>query len=384
MGKANCPVKTKLVRIDDVLVYKNKDSYVHNPVVELLQDGEMVCVFREAARRRVRTHIDMTSKAVLVRSKDGGRNWAPATRQVIYEEKRCGIQDPSIRQLKDGTLICNYFVWTVGGAEDFPVNHAWLQTSDAEHYSWVTGSYTIRSLDNGKTWESPVRVPSLTGDCTATADPVIELANGELLIPIEMEAAGERTKTGVARSRDKGRSWGEPTIAAADPLCRFSFHETGLLQLPSGKIIAIHRVHQAGEYEYGWYLYQTDSHDNGRTWTTPRKLPMWGGPANLIRLQSGSILCVYGYRRPPYGSRACLSHDDGETWDIANEFILRADGIDADVGYPTSVQLRDGAIFTAWYQSEPDQEQKPAGVKFSIFAYDRPLTYIGGTFYREA
>ena len=32
---------------------------------------------------------------------------------------------------------------------------------------------------------------------------------------------------------------------------------------------------------------------------------------------------------------------------------LRADGIDGDVGYPTSVQLPDGPIFTAWYMTEP-------------------------------
>jgi sialidase-1 len=376
-------MKTKLIGLDEVIIYKNRDSYVHNPVVELLQDGDLVCVFREAPRRRIRTHIDMASQAVMVRSKDRGRTWEPATRQVIYQEPGHGIQDPSVRQLRDGTLLCNLFVWTSGGQTDFPVNHAWLQVSDAEHYSWTTGSYTIWSADNGKTWEKPVMVPSPSGDCTATADPVIELKNGELLIPIEMEVPGERTRTGVARSRDKGRSWDGVVVTAADPLGHYSFHESGLLQLPSGKIIAIHRVHQLGEYEYGWYLYQTDSNDDGRTWSPPRKLPMWGGPANLIRLQSGRILCVYGYRRPPYGSRACWSHDEGETWDIANEFILHSTGIDADVGYPTSVQLEEGSIFTAWYASEPDQEKKAGGVKFSIFAYHRPLTYIGGRFYRE-
>jgi hypothetical protein len=376
-------MKPRLVKESDVVVYKNPSSYSHNPVVEVLQNGEMICVFREAKRRRVRTHLDMTSKAAMVTSRDGGRTWDPATHRIIHEEKGCGIQDPSIRQLKDGSLLCNYFVWRTGGQDDFPTNHPWLQTSDADHYSWVTGSYTIRSTDTGKTWEKPVRVPSLTGDCTSTADPVIELANGELLIPIEMELLGERTKTGVARSRDQGRTWVEPTITAFDPLGRFSFHETGLVQLPSGKIIALHRVHQLGEYEYGWYICQTDSLDNGRTWTTPRKTPMWGGPANLIRLQSGSVLAVYGYRRPPYGARACLSHDDGETWDIADEFILFADGIDADVGYPTSVQLKDGTIFTAWYRGERDGEPEAVGVKHTIFAFDRPLVYIGATIYRE-
>lgn len=144
-------MKTKLVKEMDVLIHRDKDCYIHNPVVELLQSGDMICIFREAKRRRVRTHIDMTSKAVLMRSKDLGQTWDPTSRTVIYEEKGFGIQDPSVRQLKDASLVANYFMWTVGGQNDFPVNHPWLQTSDAEHYSWTTGVYTTRSLDNGKT-----------------------------------------------------------------------------------------------------------------------------------------------------------------------------------------------------------------------------------------
>jgi hypothetical protein len=372
-----------LVKERDVVIYKNPNSYVHNPVVELLQSSELVCAFREAARRRVRTHIDLTAKAVWVRSQDLGKTWDATTKSVIYEQKGHGIQDPSVRQLKDGTLIVNFFVWTVGGQEEFPVNHPWLQTSDADHYSWTTGTYTIRSTDGGKTWEKPVKVPSPSGDCTSTSDPILELTNGELLIPLEMEISGERTKTGIARSRDKGKSWGDVVITAFDPFARISLHETGLLQLPSGKIIAMHRTHCVGEIEYGGYLYQTDSLDGGKTWTPPKRTPIWGHPANLIRLKSGNLLCVYGHRRPPFGVRACLSRDEGATWDIANEFILRADGIDADVGYPTSVQLPDGRIFTAWYMTEPDQEQQAEGVKFQIFGCNRPLAYLGGSIYRE-
>ena len=62
---------------------------------------------------------------------------------------------------------------------------------------------------------------------------------------------------------------------------------------------------------------------------------------------------TYGYRRPPLGVRACLSSDCGKTWDLANEIVLRLDGgtlpeqnrkvADADLGYPTSVQLADGS-----------------------------------------
>lgn len=141
------------------------------------------------------------------------------------------------------------------------------------------------------------------------------------------------------------------------------------------------RVHRHAEQEYGYYLYQAESNDLGKTWTAPKKTPIWGHPPHLLLLQSGSILCVYGYRRPPYGIQACLSHDEGQTWDLQNELILRSDGIDRDVGYPTSVQLADGTIFTVWYMCEPDAKMKETGQVF--FGYDSPLAYIGTTFYRE-
>ena len=69
----------------------------------------------------------------------------------------------------------------------------------------------------------------------------------------------------------------------------------------------------------------------------------------------------YGYRRPPYSVRACLSHDNGKTWNIENEIVLRMDGGtpqgqprkvgDTDLGYPTSIQRDDGSIFTVYYMN---------------------------------
>ena len=103
------------------------------------------------------------------------------------------------------------------------------------------------------------------------------------------------------------------------------------------------------------------------------------------------MLCVYGYRRIPFGIRACLSHDEGKTWDIQNELILRKDGVDRDVGYPTSVQLPDGKILTSWYLCEADRTTTQVGSQreadnsqlagFTNSAIT--LGYIGATFYRE-
>ena len=50
--------------------------------------------------------------------------------------------------------------------------------------------------------------------------------------------------------------------------------------------------------------------------------------------------------------RACLSHDDGDTWDVDNEKIIRDDSLPKGVGYPQSVQLPDGSIFTVYAMSK--------------------------------
>jgi len=78
--------------------------------------------------------------------------------------------------------------------------------------------------------------------------------------------------------------------------------------------------------------------------------PIWGYPAHLLSLKDGSLLCTYGYRKDPLGIRACLSYDKGATWDVEHEIILRADGKgEGDLGYPVSIQLEDGRIFSIYY-----------------------------------
>ena len=63
--------------------------------------------------------------------------------------------------------------------------------------------------------------------------------------------------------------------------------------------------------------------------------------------------------------RAVLSSDGGRSWDMDNEIILRDDAVatrgkrvgqnsSSDLGYPLSVQLSDGTIFTTYYFVEAD------------------------------
>jgi hypothetical protein len=79
---------------------------------------------------------------------------------------------------------------------------------------------------------------------------------------------------------------------------------------------------------------------------------MWGHPANIIRLLDGRILCTYGYRmHPDPGVRGCISAD-GTDWKPENAFIVKAlPDVASDrmqIGCPSSVQLHDGRILTAY------------------------------------
>ena len=81
-----------------------------------------------------------------------------------------------------------------------------------------------------------------------------------------------------------------------------------------------------------------------------------GNPPALVQLGSNRLAVVYGYRAPPYGIRARLSGDGGESW--AEEIILRDDALSWDMGYPRCVVRPDGAIATVYYfTTESRREQ---------------------------
>ena len=363
--------------MEHVTVYRNPRSYSHNPDVAVLANGEWVLVFREAPCRRRCTHIDPLSKATLLRSTDHGRTWDRHDPVVAARgAENIGIQDPSIAALSDGRLICNFFTW------DAP--------PDAPYGAVVPGTFAVRSSDGGRTWEQRhVTVDQSGRDdaYTATTDAVVELSGGELLMPIydsKLHAEGGGDRAIVFRSTDGGDSWHEWGTIGYDPFGNLDFSEPALAVLPSGKVVAKIREEKRKEC-----LWQSESTDGGKTWARPWRTPMWGFPADLLVLKSGSLLCTYGYRRRPYGVRACISRDEGRTWDVRKELVIRNDGVGPDVGYPSSVQAPDGTIFTAYYLSDPPNAEGADAAAArnpddpAAHFSDGGTRYIAGSFYRE-
>ena len=360
--------------MEHIVVYKAADLHSSFPHVIRLQNDDLVTSFRQAPFRDNMhyRHWDPQSRIALARSTDDGRTWDPASYVLIYSsDSTIDINMPMISQVSSGEVIVNGHLSFVSPSQERLTELGNLR----ENYQRLPGerylfdsAILIRSTDNGRTWgeREPFKVGSLAYRVHTGKTGIVEMPDGVWLLPFHGRCrTDERTRIYIARSRDGGRTWGEPSTIAYDPDQRIGFHEPPLLPLPDGKLLTVTRTDGADGY-----LYQAFSEDGGWTWQGLKRTPIWGHPCHLLRLSSGRILCAYGYRREPFGIRAALSDDDGDTWDMDHELVIRDDGLHRDLGYPSSIQLKDGSILTTYYFHGEDEIRYVAG---SIYSEDEIL-----------
>jgi hypothetical protein len=154
------------------------------------------------------------------------------------------------------------------------------------------------------------------------------------------------------RSADDGKSWQKFSVIGP-----VRHNETDILPLGQGRWLAAVRTADDGS------LWAFRSDDDGATWreqgalTSPHE-----HPAGLVRLADGRVLLSYGVRlKGYYGVAAKLSEDDGKTFSPALMLVNFQTATDG--GYPSSVQLDDGTILTAWYANRsPAHDRYHMGV----------------------
>ena len=364
--------------LEHIVILKDPTMYYIVPWLTRLQNGELILTVRESHRRRVETicHVDVTARSVMLRSSDDGRNWSIKT--VVDDEtyRFSQTEDTPVTQLSDGTLLVNLYSWAITPLPPgFP-----LRCADSESFVPLErpftftfeGSWLVRSTDNGRTWSArtPLAVEGLPR--LSARVPVLEMPDGSLLLAVcaAVEPGSRIITSWVIRSTDQGATWEEHAVMAQDPDKVMGFVEPCMLRCSNGEFIAMLRPGDAGEHN--GYLFQTNSTDDGRTWSEPVRTRMWGYPAHLLELRDGRVLCTYGHRREPFGVRACVSADGGRSWDIENEIVLRDDGGCMDLGYPSAVEFDDGRVLVAYWFNQ----WQPGGDRAS------EVRYVAGSFFR--
>ena len=353
-------VQTRAEILWTKVLCKEPGRYIGWPTVCLAKNGDLLAVFSGDRDG----HICPWGKAQMIRSTDGGKTWSTPVNicNTILDDRDSGIVS-----LNDGTLV---MAWFTSIAYRGSIRDRAKLASGSPMFYWrlhdeklrpdeveaQLGAFTRRSTDGGKTWEPAVRTP-----CSAPHGPV-QLKDGRLLYVGKSGDADHKNlgagigKIVAAESRDQGRSWqviGEIPHPPQINVLR-DCHEPHAVETTDGRIVVQIRCHHGKDGFAG--SIQSESSDGGKTWTVAKPVGLDGFPPHLIRLADGKLLSVYGRRWGNLGEFACLSDDQGRTWDVTNEIKL-AGHWNGDLGYPASTQLPDGSILTVYYQAEQKGEK---------------------------
>jgi hypothetical protein len=403
-----------MTRIADVThhdIFRHPEHCINQIATRLVASGEIIAVYNE---ERFPYHHD-SGQTLLARSPDGGVTWS-APEVVLPWTDTTGNWDCGFCETADGTWIVNMTITGFFKRGVRPDGVSWSShpmTAEWGDWTWAyktqswLGTYVVKSKDRGATWSQPIPVnvrPLKHGGCRSGC---WELPSGSLLMGLygrihgyEEEGEGESTRSALMRSDDGGDNWEYFSTLAYDPASIVDYEEPSMLRLKDGRLVSFLRTHVNPSGDARNMVFVV-SDDDGFTWTPPKWTKIWGYPAETIPLLDGRYLMIYGYRRPPYGVRGVVS-DDGVTWDVKNEFVIREGGVPGrsiserpgssrmspasgkygggaidwnnpgvyqHIGYPSVVQMPDGTIVASYHEWSEDE---------------RPLQYCRATRFRLA
>ena len=208
------------------------------------------------------------------------------------------------------------------------------------------------SYDRGKSWQGTFRLPDFGQPGIAARTDYI--VNGKSDCTIFLTAAKSNKREGrviCVRTRDGGKSWNFVSFIGPEP-DDYAIMPSTVRFGPKHLFTAIRRRHWIDSWR---------SFDDGESWQfVNQPVTVTGGnPPCLTKLRDGRLVISYGYREKPYGVRARISSDQGQTW--GDEIRLREDGGRWDLGYARTVQRTDANLVTAYYFNDSAEGERYIG-----------------------
>jgi len=329
------------------------------PNIKMLSDGSLCVVhFNEPCHLRWEGCIDFRI------STDGGRSWKFVSHPVKEEPgTNRGNVAVGVGEKDEIVVLC-------GGWKDvLPRPQIASQDLRAAEDIWAgkVGSEPLwpvccRSTDRGQSWKvEPIEIPDNLPDFLwIPYGDIFFLPNGRMacsmyskrrsaLAPDYKGTDGKRGSF-YFESEDQGRTWNCVSQITAEG------GEPALARVSDGRLLAAVRSECLSLFE---------STDQGRSW---RHLKAVTGlrefPGSFLQLKEGYLMLAHGIRKNGlYGIGALFLEPETNTWGRV-PLLLCDFGDTKDGGYPSSVQLANGDIVTAYYaKSVPWHSRYHMGVK---------------------
>lgn len=294
----------------EIVEMPNVDTYDAFPGCAQSADGTLVVVFRAGPMHTGGTD----GRIYLTTSTDLGRSW---TTPVLVRDQSLDLRDPCIAiAADDARWWITYFSYNTPG--------------DPQLRSWV-----IYSDDRGQTWSSPV---SLAAVGKAVCAPLVELADGSLIVPVYGDNGG-KDAAWVVTSTDRGETWSAPVLAVSSGTV--DYQEPNIVDLGNDTLL------------------MTVRHNNqdgiatltrvGGVWGAPtRRFDGWGAP-RTTRMSTGRVVCIYRTTATGWGALVRSTDDGGVTWSLAQVFDSRTD----QMVYAAPVEVAPGVVAVAYGAEDP-------------------------------
>lgn len=328
-----------------------KHNYFGWPTATRLQNGKIAVV---ASGFRLR-HVCPFGKTVISYSEDEGKTYtlpAPVI-DTVLDDRDGGIMTFG----ESGVIVTSFnnaveFQRKIAGEE--PYRNAYLDTVTEQEEKAAVGSTFRISNDCGATF-GPIHKSPVT-----TPHGPIELNDGTILYvgrkftDKNAQTADDCIMAYTINPQDGSMTY-LSTIENVLPELKPLSCEPHAIELDNGRILCHIRVEKKGD-DRRFTIFQCESDDKGKTWTTPHQIigDTAGAPAHLFKHSSGMLISTYGYRTAPFGIRAMFSQDGGKTWDADNDVYVN--NVSWDIGYPSTVELEDGSMLTVFYAHRSENE----------------------------
>lgn len=304
------------------------------PQLRLSSDGEIYLTgFNKPCHGMTEGDVD------LWKSNDGGK--------IFNHKGTLVVHDPGENRMNhvSGFTHNGDFISIVSGYTNRPTEIYDYEYYKKEYFfkSELVVPMISRSSDGGKTFRVKPLESIINEESIIPYGEVIKLKGNSLAASIYVlgtnkcsEFASCTRRAGILISRDDGETWTE--FYEIDE----GINETSILALDDTTLLASSRTASNSRMK----LYK--STDEGKTWEyTQDSSLLHQIPSSMIKLKDGNILMCYGVRNNQKSIMYRISEDNGTSWTEPNVLVVLEET--GDMGYPSSVQLEDGTIVTAYY-----------------------------------